>query len=121
MLQHSGAAERPWALNMQGICLMQQRRVEEAIECFARAADAGPQLPFIHQNWANALDLMGCFDEARVRRVRALELPGRTANLIAGKAINASLLHRHDQALALARRALALAPANARSWSAWGY
>jgi tetratricopeptide (TPR) repeat protein len=121
MLQHSGAAERPWALNMRGMCLMQQRRVEEAIECFARAAGAGPQLPFIHQNWANALDLTGRFDEARAHRLRALEIPGRTANLIAGNAINASLLHRHDQALAFARRALALAPENSRAWSAWGY
>jgi tetratricopeptide (TPR) repeat protein len=30
-------------------------------------------------------------------------------------------LHRHDQALALARRALALEPENSRAWSAWGY
>ena len=121
MLQHSGAAERPWALNMQGICLTQQHRLDEAIESFAKAAAAGPQLPFIHQNWANALDLMGRFDEARAHRLSALEIPGRTANLIAGNAINASLLHRHDQALALARRALALAPENASAWSAWGY
>ena len=121
MLRHSGAAERPWALNMQGICLMQQRRLEDAIDCFVKAAAAGPQLPFVHQNWANALDLLGRFDEARAHRLRALEIPGRSANLIAGNAINASLLHRHDQALSLARRALALAPENSRAWSAWGY
>jgi tetratricopeptide (TPR) repeat protein len=121
MLQHSGAAERPWALNMQGICLMQQRCLEEAIDCFAKAAAAGRGLPFIHQNWANALDLAGRFDEARAHRLQALEIPGRTANLIAGNAINASLLHRHDQALALARRALALEPENSNAWSAWGY
>ncbi len=121
MLQHSGAAELPWVLNMQGICLVRQCRPEEAVVRFARAAAAGPQLPFIHQNWASALDLMGRFDEARRHRLRALEIPGRTASLIAGNAINASLLHRHDQALALARRALALAPENSCSWSAWGH
>jgi tetratricopeptide (TPR) repeat protein len=121
MLQHAPAAERPWALNMQGICLMQQRRLPQAIDRFRDAVATGPQLPFIHQNWANALDLMGWFDEARAHRVRALEIPARTANLIANNAINASLLHRRDQALALARRALALAPDNSRAWSAWGY
>jgi tetratricopeptide (TPR) repeat protein len=121
MLTHAGAAERPWVLNMQGVCLMQQKRLEEAIDRFAKGAVAAPQLPFIHQNWANALDLMGRFDEARAHRLRALEIPGRTAALIAGNAINASLLHRHDQALALARRALALAPDNSCAWSAWGY
>jgi tetratricopeptide (TPR) repeat protein len=121
MLEEAGAAERPWVLNMQGVCLMQQKRLEEAIDCFASGAAAGPQLPFIHQNWANALDLMGRFEEARGHRLRALEIPGRTAAVIAGNAINASLLHRHDQALALARRALALAPDNSCAWSAWGY
>jgi tetratricopeptide (TPR) repeat protein len=121
MLQHAPAAERPWALNMKGICLMQQRQLPQAIDRFRDAAAAGPRLPFIHQNWANALDLMGRFDEARAHRVRALEIPARTANLIANNAINASLLHRRDQALALARRALALAPDNSRAWSAWGY
>jgi tetratricopeptide (TPR) repeat protein len=121
MLQHAPPAERPWALNMRGICLMQQRQLPQAIDRFRDAATAGPQLPFIHQNWANALDLMGRFDEARAHRVRALEIPARTANLIANNAINASLLHRRDQALALARRALALAPDNSRAWSAWGY
>jgi len=121
VLQQSGAAERPWALNMQGICLMQQRRIEEAIDCFAKAAAAGRELPFVHQNWANALDLLGRFDEARAHRLRALEIPGRSADLIAGKAVNASLLHRHDQALALARRALAIEPENSRAWSAWGH
>ncbi len=121
MLRRSGAAERPWALNMQGICLMQQRRLDEAADCFARAAAAGPELPFVHLNWANALDLMGRFDEARTHRLRALEIPGRSAGLVAGNAINASLLHRHDQALALARRALALEPENSHAWSAWGY
>jgi len=121
MLQRSGVAERPWALNMYGICLMQQQRLEDAIDCFAKAAAAGRELPFIHQNWANALDLAGRFDEARAHRLRALEIPGRSAGLIADNAINASLLHRHDQALAFARRALALEPENSRAWSAWGY
>jgi len=121
MLQHSGPAERPWALNMQGICLMQQRRLEEAIDCFGAAAAAGPKLPFIHQNWADALDLLGRFDDARAHRLLALEIPCRDAELIAGNAISASLLHRHDQALAWARRALALAPENSRAWSAWSY
>jgi tetratricopeptide (TPR) repeat protein len=121
MLGHAGAAERPWALNLQGICLMQQKRLDEAIDCFEKGAAAGPQLPFIHQNWANALDLMGRYDEARAHRLRALGIPGRTAPVIAGNAIIASMLHRHDQALALARRALALAPENSRAWSAWGY
>src|ERR1700694_5200699 len=32
MLQHAAAAERPWALNMQGICLMQQRQIPQAID-----------------------------------------------------------------------------------------
>jgi len=121
MLQHSAAADLPWALNMQGICLMQQRRLAEAIDRFEKAAAAGRELAFVHQNWANALDLLGRFDEARAHRLRALEVPGRNAGLIAGSAINASLLHRHDQALALARRALALEPENSRAWSAWGY
>jgi tetratricopeptide (TPR) repeat protein len=121
MLGHSGAAERPWALNMQGICFMQQLRLEEAIESFASAAAAGPQLAFVHQNWANALDRMGHFDEARKHRLRALQVPGRSASLVADNAISASLLHRHDQALALARRALALAPHDSRAWSAWSY
>jgi tetratricopeptide (TPR) repeat protein len=121
MLRHSDAAERPWALNMQGICLMRQRQLSQAIERFRDAAAAGPQLPFIHQNWANALDLLGRFDEARAHRVRALEIPARTANLVANNAINASLLHRHSQAMGLARRALALSPESSRAWSAWGY
>ncbi len=121
MLRHSDAAERPWALNMQGICLMRQRQLSQAIERFRDAAAAGPQLPFIHQNWANALDLLGRFDEARAHRVRALEIPARTANLVAHNAINASLLHRHSQAMGLARRALALSPESSRAWSAWGY
>lgn len=121
MLQHAAPAERPWALNMRGVCLMQQRQLGQAVECFREAAAAGPRLPFIHENWANALDLMGRFDEARAQRLRALEMPARTTELIAGNAINASLLHRHDQALALSRRALALAPEDARAWSAWGY
>jgi tetratricopeptide (TPR) repeat protein len=121
MLQHAPAAERPWALNMQGICLMQQRQLPQAIDRFREAVAAGPHLPFIHQNWANALDLLGWFDEARAHRVRALEIPADTAKLIANKAINASLLHRRDQALALARRALALAPDDSRAWSAWGH
>jgi tetratricopeptide (TPR) repeat protein len=121
MLQHAPAAERPWALNMQGICLMQQRQLMQAIERFRDAVAAGPQLPFIHQNWANALDLMGRFDEARAHRVRALEIPARTASLIANGAINASLLHRHSQALALARRGLALEPESGWVWGAWGY
>jgi len=121
MLQHSDPTERPWALNMQGICLMQQRQLLQAVERFRDAAAAGPQLPFIHQNWASALDLMGRFDEARAHRLCALGIPGRTANLIASNAINASLLHRHDQALTLARRALALAPNDSRAWNAWGY
>ena len=64
---------------------------------------------------------MGRFDEARAHRVRALEIPARTANLIANGAINASLLHRHSQALALARRGLALEPESGWAWSAWGY
>ena len=121
MLQHAAPGERPWALNMQGICLMQQRQMLQAIERFRDAAAAGPHLPFIHQNWANALDLMGRFDEARAHRMRALQIPVRTANLIANNSIHASLLHRHEQAVALARRALNLGPNNARSWSAWGY
>ncbi|MDQ2963447.1 MAG: tetratricopeptide repeat protein [Pseudomonadota bacterium] len=121
MMQRAPAAERPWALNMQGICLMQQRQLPQAIERFRDAVAAGPQLPVIHQNWANALDLMGRFDEARAHRVRALEVPARTTDLLANNAINASLLHRRDQALALARRALALAPDNSRAWSAWGH
>jgi len=121
MLRHSDAVERPWALNMQGICLMRQRQLLQAIERFRDAAAAGPQLPFIHQNWANALDLLGRFDEARAHRVRALEIPARTANLVANNAINASLLHRHSQAMGLARRALALGPENSRAWSAWGH
>jgi len=121
MLRHAPAAERPWALNMQGICLMQQRELQPAIERFREAAAAGPKLPFIHQNWANALDLMGRFDEARAHRVRALEIPARTANLVANSAVNASLLHRHDLALSLARRALAMGPRNSRAWSAWGH
>ena len=121
MLNHAPAAERPWALNMQGICLMQQWQLPEAIERFREAAAAGPQLPFVHQNWANALDRMGRFDDARTHRVRALEIPARTAKLIANNAINASLLHRHAQAVTLARRALALAPEDSRAWSAWGY
>lgn len=121
MLQHAPAAERPLALNMQGVCLMQQRQLTQAIERFRDAVAAGPQLPFIHQNWANALDLRGRFDEARAHRVRALEIPARTANTIATNAINASLLHRRDQALSLARRALALAPDDACAWSAWGH
>ncbi|OLC69597.1 MAG: hypothetical protein AUH79_01170 [Betaproteobacteria bacterium 13_1_40CM_4_64_4] len=121
MLQHVSAGERPWALNMQGICLMQQRQLTQAIERFRDAVAAGPQLPFIHQNWANALDLMGRFDEARAHRVRALEIPAQTANLIANGAISASLLHRHGQALALARRGLALEPAGWSAWGAWGY
>lgn len=120
MLQRAPAAERPWAMNMQGICLMQQRRLPEAIECFRLAIAAGAGLPFIHQNWAAALDLMGRFDEARAQRVRALEIPARTANLVANNAVNASSLHRHRQAVALARRALALGPENARAWGAWG-
>jgi tetratricopeptide (TPR) repeat protein len=121
MLRHSDAAERPWALNMQGICLIRQRQFLQAIERFRDAAATGPQLPFIHQNWANALDLLGRFDEARAHRVRALNIPARTANLVANNAINASLLHRHSQAMGLARRALALAPENSCAWSAWGY
>jgi tetratricopeptide (TPR) repeat protein len=121
MLEHSGAAERPWAQNMQGICLMQQERLEEAIESFASAAAAGPQLAFVRENWADALDRMGRFDEARKHRLRALEIPGRSASLVADNAISASLLHRHDRALALARRALALAPQDSRAWSAWSY
>ncbi|TMG90055.1 MAG: tetratricopeptide repeat protein [Betaproteobacteria bacterium] len=64
---------------------------------------------------------MGRFDEARAHRVRALEIPARTANLIANGAINASLLHRHSQALALARRGLALEPESGWVWGAWGY
>ena len=121
MLQHASATDRARALNMQGICLMQQRELGSAIERFREALAAGPQLPFIHQNWANALDLMGRFDEARAHRLRSLEIPARSANLIANNAVNASLLHRHDRALALARRALALGPRNARAWSAWGH
>jgi tetratricopeptide (TPR) repeat protein len=120
MLQRAPVAEQPWAMNMQGICLMQQRRLPEAIACFRAAAAAGPTLPFIHQNWASALDLMGRFDEARAQRVRALEIPARTANLVANNAVNASSLHRHRQAVVLARRALALGPKNARAWGAWG-
>jgi tetratricopeptide (TPR) repeat protein len=121
MLRHSDAADRPWALNMEGICLMRQRQLSQAIERFRDAAAAGPQLPFIHQNWANALDLLGRFDEARAHRVRALEIPARTANLVANNAINASLLHRHSQAMGLARRGLAHSPESSRAWSAWGY
>jgi tetratricopeptide (TPR) repeat protein len=121
MLEHAPASERPWALNMLGVCLMQQRELLPAIERFREAVAAGPRLAFIHQNWANALDLLGRFDEARAHRVRALEIPTRTANLIANNAVNASLLHRHDQALALARRALAIGPRNSRAWSAWGH
>jgi tetratricopeptide (TPR) repeat protein len=121
MLQHAPGPEQPWVLNMHGICLMQQRQLPQALERFRDAVAAGPQLPFIHQNWANALDLMGRFDEARAHRVRALEIPARTANLIANNAINASLLHRREQAVSLARRALALAPENSRVWSAWGH
>ena len=121
MLLHSNVAERPWALNMQGICLMRQRQFSQAIERFRDAAAAGPRLPFIHQNWANALDLLGRFDEARAHRVRALDIPARTPNLIANNAINASLLHRHSQAMGLARRALTLGPEDSRAWSAWGY
>ena len=121
MLHNAPAKERPWALNMQGICLMQQWQLPEAIERFREAAAAGPQLPFIHQNWANALDRMGRFDEARMHRLRALEIPARSAKLIANNAINASMLHRHAQALTLARRAIALAPEDARAWSAWGH
>jgi tetratricopeptide (TPR) repeat protein len=121
MLEHAPPGERPWALNMQGICLMQQRQLIRAIDRFRDAAAAGPHLPFIHQNWANALDLMGRFDEARAHRVRALQIPVRTANLIANNSIHASMLHRHEQAVALARRALNLGPNNSRAWSAWGY
>jgi tetratricopeptide (TPR) repeat protein len=121
LLQFSAAAERPWALNLQGICLAHRRRLEEAIDCFARAAAAGPELAFIHRNWADALDRMDRFDEARGHRLRALEIPARNAGVVAGNAIGASRLHRHRQALALARRALRLAPDSARAWNAWGY
>ena len=121
MLRHCTAAERPFALNMQGLCLVQQKRLDEAIDCFARGVAAAPALAFLHQNWANALDLMGRYDEARARRLSALAIPGRGASMIAGNAVDASLLHRHDQALALARRALALEPENPRAWSAWSH
>ena len=114
-------ADRPGALNLQGICLMRQRRLDEAVACFAEAASAGPQWPFIHRNWADALDRMDRFDEARGHRLRALEVPARDAATAARIAIDASLLHRHDQALALARRALWLAPEDGRAWSAWAY
>ena len=74
----------------------------------------------IHSSELARLD---CWDGSRgpCAPLRALAIPARTANLIANNAINASLLHRRDQALALARRALALAPDNSRAWSAWGY
>jgi len=121
MLQHAPASERPWVLNMLGVCLTRQRQPLPAIERFREALSAGPQLSFIHHNWANALDLIGRFDEARAHRVRALEIPARTPNMVANSAINASLLHRHPQALVLARRALALEPRSARAWTAWGY
>jgi tetratricopeptide (TPR) repeat protein len=121
MLEHAPASERPWALNMLGVCLTQQRQLLPAIERFREALAAGPQLSFIHQNWADALDLLGRFDEARAHRVRALEIPARTPNMLANSAINASLLHRHPQAIALARRALDLAPRSARAWAAWGH
>jgi tetratricopeptide (TPR) repeat protein len=121
MLKHRAASERPFALNMQGLCLMQQKRLDEAIECFARGAAAAPELAFLHQNWANALDLMGRYDEARAHRMSALAIPGRDAAAIAGNAVHASQLHRHDQALALARRALAADPRAPGAWSAWSH
>jgi tetratricopeptide (TPR) repeat protein len=120
MLQHSPASDRPWALNMQGICLMQQRQPLPAIERFREAAATAPQLSFIHQNWASALDQLGRFDEARSHRIRALETPAQTTDLIASSAINASQLHRHAQALKLARRAMSLSPRHPHAWSAWG-
>ena len=114
-------AERPRALNLQGICFLRQRRLEEAVACFAAAASAGPQWSFIHRNWADALDRMDRFDEARGHRLRALEIPARDVATAAAIAIDAALLHRHDQALALARRALWLGPDDGRAWSAWAY
>jgi len=118
---HGSPSERSRALNLQGICLVRQRRLEEAVACFASAASAGPQWPFIHRNWANALDRMDRFDEARGHRLRALEIPAGDAATAAVLAIDASLLHRHDQALALARRALRLSPRDGRAWSAWAH
>jgi tetratricopeptide (TPR) repeat protein len=120
VLEHANATERAWALNLQGVCFMRQHQLLAAIDCFRAAADAGPGLGFIHQNWAGALDLIGRFDEARSHRIRALEIRARSAGVIADNAISASQLHRHAQALALARRALALAPRQPRTWSAWG-
>jgi tetratricopeptide (TPR) repeat protein/TM2 domain-containing membrane protein YozV len=120
MLQHAPAAERPWALNMQGICLMNQQRLPEACARFAEAVAAGPGLPIIHQNWAVALERMGRHDEARAHRLQALGTPGRTANLLGAQAVLAAALHRRDQALALARQALAKEPENGFAWVAWG-
>lgn len=121
LLERAGRRERPWVLNMLGICQLRRGSPAEAATTFGEAAAAGPDLPFIHQNWAEALLQLGRSDEAQAHRKRALEIPARTANLLANNAILAAWLHRPGQAVALARKALAKAPDNGRAWAAWGY
>lgn len=121
LLERAGRRERPWVLNMLGICQLRRGLPTEAATTFGEAAAAGPNLPFIHQNWAEALLQLGRLDEAQAHRKRALEIPARTANLLANNAILAAWLHRPGQAVALARKALAKAPDNGRAWAAWGY
>ena len=118
---HGVHSERALALNLQGVCLARQRRLEEAVACFAEAASMGVQWPFLHRNWANVLERLERFDEARGHRIRALEIPPRDVATAVEIAMEASLLHRHAQALALARRALWLGPEDGRAWCAWAY
>jgi tetratricopeptide (TPR) repeat protein len=119
--RQSGQRARPWVLNMLGICHLRQGLPAEAAARFAEAAAAAPNLPLIHQNHAEALLQLGRVEEAQAHRRRALEIPARTANLLANNAILATWLHRPAQAVAFARKALAKAPDNGRAWAAWGY
>jgi tetratricopeptide (TPR) repeat protein len=87
------APQDPWINNLQGQHLARQGRLEEALECYRRAAQAAPADADIACNHAEALRGLGRGQEAQAALTGAMEALGPTEERQEGQRQTLARLH----------------------------
>ncbi|HRU78822.1 MAG TPA: tetratricopeptide repeat protein [Rectinema sp.] len=106
-------------LNDRGVDLIEEGRVEEALECFDKAIELDPQAIFSRINRANALALLDRIDEAIGEFAAALRIDEENTSLWYNRGIVMSQIGDEEEAERCYRRAIQINPQDEDSSSSY--
>ncbi len=98
------------AHNLRGVCLLELRRLEEALESCSKALELAPDSADFLSNVGLVLHGLGRDDEALVYADRALALNPALPLALNNQAQSLLALHRFDEAMAALEAAIAIDP-----------